>query len=193
MTRATLLRTAFATLLGLLAALTAFLGARTLRAPAPVAPTDPAPRAPAAAPLTFGFGGEDFDWSDLDTLPTEPSSRLGPVEVVQAQLRALQHPDLPEPGAGFAITFGFASPGNRSSTGPLPRFTAMLQRPPYDTMVRSTRFLAKHLRSTDTGEVVIAAVTHPTAGEAQFLFQLSRQPAPSGELCWLTDNVSPTR
>ncbi|HSY80300.1 MAG TPA: hypothetical protein VK807_00975, partial [Gemmatimonadaceae bacterium] len=53
-----------------------------------------------------------------------PTPSLSPNQVVEIVLTALQHNDNPQPDAGIATTFEFASPANRLETGPLQRFAS---------------------------------------------------------------------
>ena len=54
-----------------------------------------------------------------------PRPELSPEEVIRIQLEALRHND--EQDRGIEVAFRFASPANRASTGPLPRFIRMIE------------------------------------------------------------------
>ena len=53
---------------------------------------------------------------------TEPGPDLTPEQVIAIQLNALKNNDRPATDHGIRITFNFASPGNKASTGPLATF-----------------------------------------------------------------------
>jgi len=57
----------------------------------------------------------------------KPDPSLSPADVVKIQLNALANIDKPSRDAGFETVFGFASPGNRSQTGPVKRFAALVR------------------------------------------------------------------
>ncbi|MCO5581669.1 hypothetical protein L7F22_035558 [Adiantum nelumboides] len=61
-------------------------------------------------------------------LPRRPNSEIKQGDVVQVQLRALREQD-------FATLFEFASPKNKAHTGPLSKFTEMIQGRAYSVML----------------------------------------------------------
>ena len=63
-----------------------------------------------------------------DEAAPAPSPELSPEEVVEIVVDALRTNDRAEDDAGIETVWRFASPGNRASTGPLPRFTRMIKR-----------------------------------------------------------------
>ncbi|MDX1512826.1 MAG: DUF4864 domain-containing protein, partial [Gammaproteobacteria bacterium] len=68
-----------------------------------------------------------------------PAAHLGPEDVVRIQLEALRQND--ENDLGIAVAFRFASPLNKRSTGPLPRFVQMIKQGPYRPMLDYRRVL----------------------------------------------------
>ena len=121
----------------------------------------------------------------LEPVPS-PSPDLTPRQVVRAQLDALRRNDDPEPDAGIATAFGFASAANRAVTGPLPRFATMLRNPLYRPMLGHA--------SADFGPVQVdgdvARVQVVLIGNegrvAAYDFTLSKDEDTG---CWLTDGV----
>src|SRR5688572_32520089 len=69
----------------------------------------------------------------------KPHPDLGPQEVIQIVLDALQHNDEPCADCGLQVAFNFASPANRAVTGPLPRFIEMVRSPMYLPLLQYTR------------------------------------------------------
>lgn len=120
--------------------------------------------------------------------PANPSPELSPGEVVRIQLEALQHNDLPEPDAGIAVAFRFASPGNREQTGPLPRFSEMI-RGAYAEMLnhRDVRLPPPLIQSDEAIQPV--EVVAKNGAIFRYLFILSRQSEPPYAGCWMTDSV----
>jgi len=118
-----------------------------------------------------------------------PDPKYSAADVVGIVLHALQHNDEPAPDHGIAITFAFASPANRESTGPLDRFTLLVKNPEYRAMLgyRSAHrdpidIFGSHARQRVT---VIGA-----GGETRvFIFMLSKQQGGPYNGCWMTDGV----
>jgi hypothetical protein len=119
----------------------------------------------------------------------QPEPGLGPTEVVRIQLEALRRNDTGD--RGIAVAFRFASPGNKRSTGPLPRFAAMIKQGPYALMLGFTD--ADYAPVRIDGRLASQRVTLAAPGQAPvtYVFYLSRQDA-EGPLkeCWMTDGVS---
>ncbi len=122
------------------------------------------------------------------TLPV-PGPELGPVEVVQIQLAALQANDDPYPDAGIAITFGFASPDNRMNTGPLERFTTMLKGPTYGTMLYHLHVDYGDLELDGDVARVPLVLTTSDGRRVGYVFILSRQIGGEHAGSWMTDAV----
>eukprot|EP00747_Dinoflagellata_sp_TGD_P092574 gnl/TRDRNA2_/TRDRNA2_165459_c0_seq1.p1 gnl/TRDRNA2_/TRDRNA2_165459_c0~~gnl/TRDRNA2_/TRDRNA2_165459_c0_seq1.p1 ORF type:complete len:238 (+),score=25.54 gnl/TRDRNA2_/TRDRNA2_165459_c0_seq1:36-716(+) len=118
----------------------------------------------------------------------EPAPELKAVEVVAIQLRALQEND-PQTDDGIAKTFEFASPQNRASTGPLPRFAAMIYQG-YPALVNSKDFTI--LSAIPIGENVylvrIEVLVKDQTEPLRYVWQLSNDG--SG---WRTDAVGSAR
>lgn len=123
----------------------------------------------------------------VDSLPS-PSSALTPQEVVRIQVEALGSNDEPYTDAGIEVAFRFASPANKSATGPLDNFRALVKSPRYRPMLEHVS--ASYSDVQRDGDVARQAVilTTKTGERAGFLFQLTRQSeAVCG--CWMTDAV----
>lgn len=115
-----------------------------------------------------------------------PSPELSPAQVVRIQLNALRHNDTEN--RGIEVAFRFASPDNKLSTGPLPRFITMIQQGPYNLM------LAYENITYDPVEIVEdrarQRVTLIGAGlVVAYEFYLSRQTDAGCMGCWMTDAV----
>jgi hypothetical protein len=118
-----------------------------------------------------------------------PDPKYSAADVVGIVLRALQHNDDPAPDHGIAITFAFASPANRESTGPLSRFTLLVKNPEYRTMIGAR---GAHRDPIDVlGVRARQRVTVVGAGGETrvFIFLLSKQQGGPYNGCWMTDAV----
>jgi len=116
-----------------------------------------------------------------------PSADLTPVDVVRIQLAALKENG--PSNDGISQTFEFASPANRTSTGPLERFTTLFEGPLYSGMVNHQR--AEVLPPFVENDLAIVPVTLVAADgtEWKYLFVLSRQRTTPYENMWMTDAV----
>lgn len=121
--------------------------------------------------------------------PAEPSPKLSPREVVEAQLGALRANDDPTEDAGIRTAFRFASPENKRSTGPVEHFIEMVKNPLYAPLLNHR---AAHLsETTEKGGLARIKVTVIAADskEATFVWILERVSAPECEACWMTSTV----
>ncbi len=110
--------------------------------------------------------------------------------MVVAQLEGLaREPASGPPGAGLAQCWAYASPGNRSATGPLERFAELLRNPVYRGLLGHR---AVHLGPVEVSgpgarqEVLVMTADDEALG---FTWVLSRQTAPPYAGCWMTDGV----
>jgi hypothetical protein len=117
----------------------------------------------------------------------QPDPSLSPGNVVRIQLEALRTNDSTD--AGIAVTFGFASPANKASTGPLPRFVDLVKSPPYEPMLN---FLGVEYLPIETSGSLARLRVRLTGRGGQvvrYAFYLSKQTDPPYEGCWMTDAV----
>lgn len=116
-----------------------------------------------------------------------PSPELSPAEVVKIQVEALQKNDAAD--NGIARTFAFASPENKSATGPLPRFILLLNNPLYKGMLNHAEAIYGTMELH--GEVAKQPVTiiDAAGNEATYMFTLSKQVHPAYKDAWMTDSV----
>lgn len=118
-----------------------------------------------------------------------PAPSLSPTEVVTIVLNALQHNDDPQPDAGIATTFEFASPANRVATGPLARFALMIKNPAYRVMLGFRSAMRGRLElDGDHARQRVVIVGHDGA-QVAYVFLLSKQPDGPYANCWMTDGV----
>lgn len=120
----------------------------------------------------------------------EPSPDLTPAEVIRIQVEALGANDTPEPDAGIAAAFRFASPSNRAATGPLPRFTAMVKGG-YPDMLTFASAEYGELRVDGDEAAQRVTLVQPDGTRTAYVFGLSRQTGGPYDRCWMTDAVIP--
>lgn len=122
-----------------------------------------------------------------DTL--EPTPALSPAEVVRIQIDALRQADVPHENAGIEIAFRFASPANKSTTGPLDRFIQLVRNPVYRPMLdhRKAEYGAIEVRENRAVQLVI--LTAKNGERVGYFFALSKQKDGHYASCWMTDGV----
>jgi hypothetical protein len=118
-----------------------------------------------------------------------PAPSLSPSQVVSIVLNALQHNDDPQPDAGIATTFEFASPANRVETGPLQRFALMIKNPAYRVMLgfRSATRGPVELDGNHARQRVV--IVGRDGAQVTYIFLLSKQSEGPYANCWMTDGV----
>ncbi|MEM7259754.1 MAG: DUF4864 domain-containing protein [Pseudomonadota bacterium] len=124
----------------------------------------------------------------LPTLALDPSPRLNPADVVKFQLDSLRQNNAANDD-GIASTFKFASPANRSVTGPLSRFSQLFDHPRYAPMINHQR--ADIELVSDNGRVAVFDVELVDGNGSihHYRFELSLQQSGACIDCWMTDAV----
>jgi hypothetical protein len=120
-----------------------------------------------------------------------PSPEITPQEVVQYQVSSLQHNDEPHVNAGIERTYRFASPSNKSQTGPLGRFALMVKSPAYSPMVDNLASSIVGSRIDGDRAKIAIKVTPEKGAPFIYLFVLTRQHGGEFNDCWMTDAVLP--
>eukprot|EP00249_Psilotum_nudum_P018643 c26900_g1_i1 orf=732-1688(+) len=117
------------------------------------------------------------------TIPGKPSPEIEPADVVQAQLKALREIDM-------ATAFEFASPKNKAYTGPLSRFTEMIQGRAYNVMIghESAEILSSLFISPCKFQQRVF-IKGANDNQATFSWSLSKQEEGIFQGCWMTDSV----
>lgn len=118
-----------------------------------------------------------------------PAPTLSPAEVVTIVLNALQHNDDPQPDAGIATTFEFASPANREETGPLQRFALMIKNPAYRIMLDFRTATRGRLELDGNHARQRVVIVGRDGTQVTYVFLLSKQPEGPYANCWMTDGV----
>ena len=116
---------------------------------------------------------------------------MTPEQVVQFQVTALQHNDDPQTDAGIERVFRFASPSNKTSTGPLEKFAQIVKSPAYSPMLNnvSSSIVGSDVEG-DKAKVAVK-VFGATGRPVTYIFVLSKQRDGEFSNCWMTDAVMP--
>lgn len=118
----------------------------------------------------------------------EPNPALAPDEVIRIQMAALQYNNSSD--EGIAITFRFASPGNKRFTGPLLKFTQMIKNPLYKPMLNHKNARYGSIEIFDNHARQRITIIDAEGNAVTYVFTLSRQSGPTCDGCWMTDGVS---
>ncbi|MEQ9478049.1 MAG: DUF4864 domain-containing protein [Algiphilus sp.] len=116
---------------------------------------------------------------------TGPDPELSPSDVVRAQLAGFQA----DSDAGIAQAFAFASPRNRSVTGPVQRFTDMIRAGYGELLGHRSADLAE-LRQDEAHTYQGVEITAADGRTHLYVFILSRYDLPNCSNCWMTDGVA---
>ena len=118
----------------------------------------------------------------------DPSPGYSPGEVVRILVEALRENDADD--RGIAVVFRFASPENRSVTGPLSRFAAMIRSPLYEPMLNHVSAFYDEMEVA--GEFARQQVAFATPGGWAVIYSFLLRRQPSGEYagCWMTERVT---
>ncbi|MEL6445437.1 MAG: DUF4864 domain-containing protein [Bacteroidota bacterium] len=127
--------------------------------------------------------------SDPADADPQPSPDLSPEDVIRLQVEALQRNDEPYPDAGIAAAFRFASPANKSATGPLERFSAMVKGPVYGAMLGFERAEYGTMRVQGDRAAQRVTLVQADGQRVSYVFGLSKQTSGTYEGCWMTDAV----
>lgn len=118
-----------------------------------------------------------------------PSPDYSPGQVIRLQLEALADNDAPHKDAGIEVAFRFASPANKTVTGPLDRFIQMVHNPIYRPMLhhRTARYGELQISGNEAMQSVI--LTAADGERVGYIFILSKQKGGPCDECWMTDSV----
>jgi hypothetical protein len=126
-----------------------------------------------------------------DLSRTQPHPSLSPKEVVVIVMRALRHNDTGGRDRGIDVTFNFASPANKRTTGPLSRFKAMVKGPVYGPMIGHQSVVFENYKIEGSRARIDAVLVSTSGKSLGFRFGLSRQRVKPFAGNWMTDSVVP--
>ncbi len=140
-----------------------------------------------AVPGGYACAGDAPAIQDASFL--QPDPKFTPADVVRIQLQALQANDTPHKDAGIEVAFRFASPANKSTTGPLPRFINLVNSSPYRAMLNHRKAHFGQIEIEGNKAVQPVILVTPNGERAGYLFSLTRQLTGRYASCWMTDAV----
>lgn len=140
-----------------------------------------------AVPYGYTCAGEAPHMQDTGSL--QPDPKFTPADVVRIQLQALRLNDTPRKNAGIEVAFRFASPANKSTTGPLARFIDLVSSPPYRPMLDHHKAHLGQIEIEDNKAVQPVILVAPNGERVGYLFSLSKQLSGRYASCWMTDAV----
>ena len=119
-----------------------------------------------------------------------PQPKFTAKKVVQIQLSALQFNDSPSKNAGINLTWQFAHPDNREATGPLQRFTAMIQSPHYKSLLNHSSHTISALETDETRSVFQVDVQKQSGRVLRFIWVVEKVTQGAYKGCWMTTAVT---
>ena len=131
-----------------------------------------------------------YSVSIADTQTTGPSTDLSPSEVVQIVVDARRSNDPAKNDNGIATVFEFASPGNRSVTGPIERFTNMIKGG-FGDMLNHVDSEFGELEVKDNIALQSVWLTGRSGKQTGYVFQLGKQASGEYADMWMTESVWP--
>lgn len=120
-----------------------------------------------------------------------PSPQYQPADVVRIVIDALANNDEPFADAGIATAFAFASPANRSNTGPLSKFTQMVKNPTYAIMIDHLEHEYSDVVRIGDKAYQMVRILGASGAEVVFAFRLGLQADGEFAGMWMTDAVWP--
>ena len=120
---------------------------------------------------------------------TPPTADLSPEDVVRLQLDGLADPRTD--GAGIMQCFLLASPDNRTATGPVEHFAALVRSGPFAAMAHPRSRLVGAAQVEGPLARVLATLLDADAHLQPFVFILRKQTATPFADCWMTEAVLP--
>ena len=121
----------------------------------------------------------------------EPDPELAPEEVLDIVLRALAEPDEPHAGVGIEQVWAFASPLNRTQTGPLERFRELIRNRLYRPLLGHVNSHRREWRVEGGQAYAEVEVVAADGARVIYAFQFRRYGTDDCAQCWLTDSVVP--
>lgn len=131
-------------------------------------------------------------WSGADEPGTgdiNPDPKYSPAEVVSLQMNALKNNDTPYKDAGIELTFRFASPENKKSTGPIERFKLLFDNEDYAPMLNHSSMKIGPINYSEDSANVPIFILSKEGKKVLYIFQLDKQAEKPYKNCWMTSGV----
>jgi hypothetical protein len=121
----------------------------------------------------------------------QPNVNLQPGEIVEIVINALASNDQPFPNAGIETTFNFASPTNRTLTGPLDRFVTLVKGPVFGQMVNHRDSTLSQAVIEGDQAICLVQIVGIENKTFYYAFRLGLQQQGDYAGMWLTEAVWP--
>lgn len=131
-----------------------------------------------------------FSSVHADAGATQPNPHLSPEQVVRIVIEALKTNDPSKDDDGIATVFEFASPGNKSSTGPLPRFTKMIKGG-FSQMLNHVDSEFGPMDIDENTALQAVWLTTRSGQQIGYVFQIGKQLGGEFNDMWMTESVWP--
>lgn len=131
-----------------------------------------------------------FGVAFADTDSSQPNASLGPEEVISIVVNALKTNDEAKDDNGLVTVYAFASPANKSVTGPLPRFKKMIKGG-FSDMLNHVKSEFGKIDIEDETALQAVWLTNASGKETGYVFQLGKQIGGEFDGMWLTESVWP--
>ncbi|MDQ3395634.1 MAG: DUF4864 domain-containing protein [Bacteroidota bacterium] len=119
----------------------------------------------------------------------QPNPDLGPQEVVEIQVLAMQENDMPFKNYGVLTAFNFASPDYKSKNGPEGKFIQMINNPNYSSLLNFKMYGLDDIYVINNLALQKITLIDANDNPAVYLFKLTRQMEKPFEGCWMIDSV----
>jgi hypothetical protein len=123
----------------------------------------------------------------------KPDPGLTPKQVIEFQLEVLRRNDELADNRGIERAFRFASPNNRTVTGPLQHFIQIINQPDYSALLHSASYFVGQVEVENDQARSIVTITTTADERVRYVFILSRQSGGEYKGCWMTDAVLPVQ
>lgn len=118
-----------------------------------------------------------------------PDPKYSPADVVNFQMSALKNNDTPYKNAGIELSFRFASPENKKSTGPIERFRLLFDNEDYAPMVNHSSLEIGPINYSQDSASVPLFILSKEGKKVLYLFRLDKQTKNPYKNCWMTSGV----
>ena len=129
-------------------------------------------------------GADDNKLSELI-----PDPKYSPAEVVSMQMDALKNNNIPYQDAGIEISFRFASPENKKSTGPIERFKLLFKNADYAPMLNHRSLEIGPVKYIQESANVPIYIMSKEGKKILYIFRLDKQTQDPCQNCWMTSGV----
>lgn len=133
---------------------------------------------------------QPFGMTTADTSSQSPNVELTPDEVIVIVVDALKNNDPSKDDSGIATVFDFASPGNKSATGPLSRFTQMIKGG-FGNMLNHIDSEFGLIEIEDDTALQAVWLTTRAGQRIGYVFQVGKQTGGDFDGMWMTESVWP--